>query len=817
MSRILHAEHEDPAVVEQYLKAKEAYFVPTHKRGAYSSRVLPMHAHEVETKISPLGNAVPKEAPPMSWHEFHKIGKGGTLFTLGGDRSNLGRLTHINGEKLAWPVDLHAGTKYMTEPNEGAVWANAKGAATALQNNIREAAKKGPVYGVFAPMGPTAVDSSVNMFDALMAQVPKAKISDKDANAFDASLKAGAHIKGAKDEDVKKREIAKQIMENWPGIRNAKKALEFGKTLSGAHRAAIVKHLEAAPFQKAGFPSVGMTRAAITDPEMLDVAGNMMGHHLVELHEGEYDPQNLAFEHSTYGVPTKGKFIGKLPLIERQIAQPDFAEQQMMDKAVVKATGEPLIIHPYSPNPQGRSSFRNAVELRQGIQPINDRMLESIEQAHGSSFAHGGNVEPVHITHKYSGNPYFHPEHFREGGDVDQDQGNLTAYHGSPHNFEQFKTSQIGTGEGAQSFGHGLYFAQNEDVAKNYRDKLAGQDTYMIDHILEHAPELKNADRDTQMDLHKWAMNEKHDPYSAAKWAQAGNSRLREFDQNRIANVLASYRNASRGHMYEVGIKAHPNDFLDWDDYKANQSNKVHRAVSKLIEDKINKENPSNEDKYRYLSPTLKGREIYSLIHQDPQEASKLLHAHGIKGIKYLDELSRFKDDDDEDKTYNYVVFDDKDVHVRRKYAHGGDVERKHYEEGGGTDGGGGGGTDAGGFGAGVGGNDAGAQGMGSGDGPGGGGGGGDSGPSPIPEAVAQQPEEKKPDPIAPKPLTPENMGLNLGYTGTLKPTITGAMPTPYAEGGIVDAALRKINSKYSPEGLPLSAMEILSKIARTG
>jgi len=401
-----------------------------------------------------------------------------------------------------------------------------------------------------------------------------------------------------------------------------------------------------------------------------------------------------------------------------------------------------------------------------------------------------------------------------DGGPVDQQS--LTAYHGSPHDFDQFDTSKIGTGEGAQSFGHGLYFAQNEDVAKNYRDKLAGQDTYMIDHILEHAPELKNADRDTQMDLHKWAMNEKHDPYSAAKWAQAGNSRLREFDQNRIANVLASYRNASRGHMYEVGIKAHPNDFLDWDDYKANQSNKVHRAVSKLIEDKINKENPSNEDKYRYLSPTLKGREIYSLIHEDPQEASKLLHAHGIKGIKYLDELSRFKDDDDEDKTYNYVVFDDKDVHVRRKYAHGGDVERKHYEDGGGTDGGGGGGTDAGGFGAGVGGNDAGAQGMGSGDGPGGGGGGGDSGPA-VPEAVAQQPEEKKPDPIAPKPLTPENMGLNLGYTGALKPTITGAMPTPYAEGGIVDAAMRKVNSKYSPEGLPLSAMEILSKIARTG
>jgi len=207
---------------------------------------------------------------------------------------------------------------------------------------------------------------------------------------------------------------------------------------------------------------------------------------------------------------------------------------------------------------------------------------------------------------------------------------------------------------------------------------LAGQDTYLIDHILEHAPEMKSVDRDTQMDLHKWATDEKHDPHAAAKWAQAGNSRLRQFDPTRIANVLSSYRNAARGHMYEVGINAHPNDFLDWDEFRVNQPNKVNRAVSKLIEDKINRENPSHEQKYKYVSGALKGREIYQLIHEDPKEAARLLHEHGVKGIKYLDELSRYKDDDDEDKTYNYVVFNDKDVHVKRKYANGGEVDAGH-------------------------------------------------------------------------------------------------------------------------------------------
>jgi hypothetical protein len=392
MATLLHENLEDPEKLKLFQNARESYAMPTHERGAYSSRVLPMAVHDVATTILPLGNAVPKQAPDLTWRNFIKTGQGGTIFTLGGDRSNLGRLTHINDKPLAWPVDLHAGVKYMAEPNPGAVWANAKGAASALRKNIVEAAKRGPVYGAFAPMGPKAVDSSVNMFDALMAQVPSSGISAKDAQNFDSSLKAGVYIKGDEPEQIAAREKAKEKMQNWPGIMNAKKASEFGATLTGAHRSAIVKHLEAAPWQKAGFPSVGMTRAAITDPELLGTSGNMMGHHVAELDPSAYDRKDLAFEHSTYGYPTKGKLVGKLPFVERHVAMPDFADQQIMDKAIVKKTGSPLIIHPYSPNDTGRSSWRGNTELRQAIQPINSRMQESIQQVHGSDFAHGGNV-----------------------------------------------------------------------------------------------------------------------------------------------------------------------------------------------------------------------------------------------------------------------------------------------------------------------------------------------------------------------------------------------------------------------------------------
>jgi hypothetical protein len=46
------------------------------------------------------------------------------------------------------------------------------------------------------------------------------------------------------------------------------------------------------------------------------------------------------------------------------------------------------------------------------------------------------------------------------------------AYHGSPHKFDKFSLDKIGTGEGAQAYGHGLYLAESPEVAQTY--KFAG-------------------------------------------------------------------------------------------------------------------------------------------------------------------------------------------------------------------------------------------------------------------------------------------------------------------------------------------------------
>lgn len=57
------------------------------------------------------------------------------------------------------------------------------------------------------------------------------------------------------------------------------------------------------------------------------------------------------------------------------------------------------------------------------------------------------------------------------------------AWHGSPHQFDRFSTEHIGSGEGAQMHGWGLYFAEDQAVADRYRGSLVigrGENEYSI-------------------------------------------------------------------------------------------------------------------------------------------------------------------------------------------------------------------------------------------------------------------------------------------------------------------------------------------------
>ena len=63
----------------------------------------------------------------------------------------------------------------------------------------------------------------------------------------------------------------------------------------------------------------------------------------------------------------------------------------------------------------------------------------------------------------------------KELGISDDVRKQVIAYHGSPYFFDRFTTNAMGTGEGAQAFGWGLYFTDIENIARNYADILGSK------------------------------------------------------------------------------------------------------------------------------------------------------------------------------------------------------------------------------------------------------------------------------------------------------------------------------------------------------
>jgi len=362
---------ESPESVQNALKYAQSLRVPQGEEripGSFYNVKQTRPVSEVASTIQDIPGVQTKDINPMSWEDIVRQYKGATLFNVAGDRSNLGRMTHINERELAWPVDLHAGPKYMLEPNEGAVWANNPAHATGFQKAIAEAAKRGPVIGAYHPMGVQSVDSSHNMIDALLAQIGRGDV-DRDAmRAVDEMLRKGVQA------DKDKVELAKEAMQNWPGFENARESSEFARGLEGTRRSEIVKFLDKSPMLKRGFPAVGETRVAITDPALRDVSGNMLGHRLVEFDPQTLSPKgDLAFTHSTYTSPTAGRYVGDVPMVQTQYAMPD-VERDIMTKL---AKGD-RVVHPYSTDPLGRSSWRKSFETRKLGQEVNQEMLDSI-------------------------------------------------------------------------------------------------------------------------------------------------------------------------------------------------------------------------------------------------------------------------------------------------------------------------------------------------------------------------------------------------------------------------------------------------------
>lgn len=280
-----------------------------------------------------------------------------------------------------------------------------------------------------------------------------------------------------------------------------------------------------------------------------------------------------------------------------------------------------------------------------------------------------------------------------QGGFSDGQIFEQAAWHGSPHIFQSFDLGAIGTGEGAQAHGWGLYFAQNRMVAEGYKERLSQQDIDVV------TIDGKTYQHKYINDEPVWTDEEGHeiwdDAAQFADWFYAN-----EYDLEKTKKALNEYKNgatsetakayadkmlsyanshtvehiSNTGSLFQVEI---PDDdvLLDEDKTLDEQPEKVKAAIREYYRSRPDSYISDDTD---FNLGGSSGRDFYKdVVFQMRKEGSKtperdaseLLNQYGIEGITY--EGGR--------DGRCFVVFDDKAISVIETYnqaVNGGKVTR---------------------------------------------------------------------------------------------------------------------------------------------
>nr|DAE34539.1 MAG TPA: crystallin beta/gamma motif-containing protein [Caudoviricetes sp.] len=294
------------------------------------------------------------------------------------------------------------------------------------------------------------------------------------------------------------------------------------------------------------------------------------------------------------------------------------------------------------------------------------------------------------------------------GGKVQNGQGlEQRAWHGSPHDFDEFDLGHIGSGEGFNNHGYGLYFSKSKRIAQDYKKRLGknigklyeveipnekemlDEDIlykYLPQHIKESIKQAYKKLNAAQKNIFASKIIEEERP--TGKENEIIN-KLKEIQKVKVdLETLAkgdTIKGLRRGRIKKELLKANFKEdqiekLLNNHEYakqirenylKANAQ--VEKQLSKkcqLIEKRIQTHNNElRRNIFDYLEETASGyasgRGIYRALSEafdgDAREASTLLNKNGIKGIIY----------DGQGEGRCYVVFDDKAIQIIDKYNQG--------------------------------------------------------------------------------------------------------------------------------------------------
>ena len=235
----------------------------------------------------------------------------------------------------------------------------------------------------------------------------------------------------------------------------------------------------------------------------------------------------------------------------------------------------------------------------------------------------------------------------------------IRAYHASPHDFDKFDISKMGTGEGAQVYSKGLYFAQNPDVMEQYfrdfsqRKVDPSSPAGMAKGIIAALPDRDAAIKELQSRIDSIRLcNDYGDRIKCPGWLDKANSAM-----DLLQSDWDPYKNA---HRYEVDINAHPDRLIDWYKPLSEQPEFIQNAGQRAIggpQTSWGFTPKTGEDLVRAAGTLGPGTRRTG--------GEQALANQGVLGVKYDDQLSR---GGSVAPTQNYSIWRDNLVNILRKY-----------------------------------------------------------------------------------------------------------------------------------------------------
>jgi hypothetical protein len=218
------------------------------------------------------------------------------------------------------------------------------------------------------------------------------------------------------------------------------------------------------------------------------------------------------------------------------------------------------------------------------------------------------------------------------------------AYHGTPYKFDKFTLDAIGTGEGAQVFGWGLYFAGERKVAEYYRQGISKNK-------LEFgSEEQKLYDYWEKVDQKQKAIDDLQKQSDGSRQFQT-RLKVAGFEYRQALEAAQGFgeRPPELGQVYKVDI---PDDnYFLWNKTLGEQPQAIRDAFKSLGKD----------EEFWHV----RGSVLYKYLEIDnggsAKAASLAMKEVGINGIKYLDENSRTQ-------TFEVVLSTDKGEYSRSKF-----------------------------------------------------------------------------------------------------------------------------------------------------